>query len=174
MLKRVFTKYSVLGFVLAALLPLIVEFTRVVSLGRLGATSGFLLSFLPSVLAGWFFAAKAPLPGALFARLLPLFSPPLLLALLYVPRALTGNIIPGISMSAITSGYFWAFVLVLLGPSWGSFYPVFLIRSEWRRRSAAKLRGTSALLGIILLCAGLAAAAHAIGVRYIIGYVPVR
>jgi len=150
MLKKVFTTYSILGCILAAALPLSGFLIQLPGLGMAGVLG------IP-ILAGWFWAVKAPLPDTLFARLMPLVLPPLLLALLYILHAL--GIITGIDLPVS---------LALAGPSWCGFYFGFLLASEWRRGSTARIRGIACLLGVMLPFAGGVAVIHHIGARDIL------
>ena len=158
-LKKIFTPYAVLGSCLTVALPLVTGAFFLLSDVSLFLGSGpptiAMMQILP-ILAGWFWAARSPLPDTLFARLMPLFLPPLILMLLSVPPFLANK----------KPDYL---LLLLMGSfSWCSFYLTFLIRSEWRCRSRAKIRGAACLSGLVLLCAGLIAAAYHISYRGVI------
>jgi phosphate transport system substrate-binding protein len=90
----------------------------------------------------------------------PLILPLLLPPLAYIPGALSGE--------PFIPGFFLSIILLLAGIPYLCFCLVFLIRSELRRRSAAKARGAAGLLGFILVCLGLAAALHSVATRDLI------
>ncbi|MDR1242961.1 MAG: substrate-binding domain-containing protein [Deltaproteobacteria bacterium] len=125
----------------------------------LSIRESFLLApfIILSILPGWLWASKAPLPETLFARMMPLILPLLLPPLAYVPDALSGE--------PFIPGFFLSIILLLAGIPYVCFCLVFLIRSELRRRSTAKARGAARLLGFILVCLGLAATLHAVATR---------
>ena len=167
--QRIFTLYAVSSFIVTAFLPLLVWFpffSLQNAAPRFMDHNTELVAFaviaVLSFLAGWFWAtaAPAPLPDSLFARLMPLFLPPLLLPLGYIPYALVNDPVP----LSFTLGI----ILLILGGPWCYFYTAFLIRSERLSRSTAKMRGTITLLGVILLCTGSAAATHYIVSRNIV------
>ena len=170
-LKKIFTLYSVLGFLLAAALPLVADAVFVLT-GLLTLLSvvfwrhpslvyavNLLAVVVLPLVAGWLFAAKARLPRTLFARLLPLLLPPLLLSLPSPFYALTGSPLFRDSLSRM---------LIITGIIYCSFCLAFLIRSERRGRSAAKKRGMAWLLGVALVCAGSAIVAYQIATRDIV------
>jgi phosphate transport system substrate-binding protein len=146
--KKIFTRYAVLSFLLAAALPTVYALLFKVGIEALLLPLGILI---PSLI-GWFWAAKARLPDTLFARLLPLLLPLLLLPPAYIPRALIGE--------PFLPDFFVLIILLMAGILYGCFYLAFLIRSELRRRSSAKARGAACLLGSILASLGLAAVLH--------------
>jgi phosphate transport system substrate-binding protein len=166
MLKRIFTPYALLSFLLVLLLPvvcvLLLELTpmqwRMQLSGAVSRHLPLILCVLFAILAGWLWAGKAPLPDSLFARLLPLFLPLPLLSLAHIPLALTDRPVAGL----------FVVILMIAGGYYGSFYLPFLIRSERRCRSTAKIRGAACLLGIILACSGVNVAVHYIATRDIL------
>jgi len=165
LLKKIFTLYSIPGFLLAAALPLIAgaAYFRAGLFILLSAVFwrhpalAFAMAFLAFValplVAGWLFAVKAPLPRTLFARLMPLVLPPLILPLAIILYALAGSPIFLDSSDLSLALFFVCIPCCCL-------YLAFLIRSERRAHSAAKLRGAACLLGIILASAVLAAKAQ--------------
>ena len=146
LLKKIFTRYAVLAFILALVVPPLCvicawSWHAFVPIGlQHSGPIALSLMALVSILAGWFWAAKAPLPDSLFARMMPLLLPPLLLPLAYIPG------------EPLVSSILLAGILFFVGFPCGCFYLTFLIRSEWRRRSVAKMRGLAWLLGITLAC----------------------
>jgi phosphate transport system substrate-binding protein len=171
--QKIFTRYAILAFILAAALPFAVgslyaaisSISRIVvdllgggirggSLAEIGVV---LLCVAFIILAGWLWAAKAPLPDTLFARFMPLLAPPLLLPLAYILQTLF--------VEPMALGLILGILLLMAGGLYGCFYLVFLIRSELRRRSTAKMRGAAYLLCIILACAVGSVAANRISMR---------
>ncbi len=159
MLKKIFTRYAVLGFIVSALTPAIVYAGSSLA-GGAGSTPALALGSLMAVLLGWIGAAASPLPASLFARLCPLLLPPLLLPLAYAAKALLDE--------PILVGLFWGIILILLGGIYSCFCLSFLFFSERISRSAAKARGAATLLGVALVCFGAAAWGHTTGLRDIL------
>jgi phosphate transport system substrate-binding protein len=172
MLKRIFTPYAMLSFILAAILPLLAITVIPFITPNLGWFSPLYL-VLPALwavitlLAGVRCAAKAPLPDTLFARLLPLLLPPLLLLLAYMPSGPVGGPISFIPLldKALTPFLREPILLALGSTTWCCFTVAFLIRSESRRPSAGKMRGAISLLGLLLMSAGATAAVHHVATR---------
>jgi phosphate transport system substrate-binding protein len=160
-LKRIFTAYSALSFALVAGLTLTAALPLI---GKFPFTNNFyyagLMWVVVPLLAGWLWAGKSSLPDTLFARFMPLLLPPLLLLLAYIPFALAGD--------PIVSEYRLIFTLVALGTPYCFFYLAFLVRSELRGRSTAKLRGAVNIFGVMLVGAYSAVAAHQAAIREII------
>ena len=154
LLKKIFTLYALLAFFLAAALVAGCQSMTFMELFTMGVFTHEIwlacMSVVILVLTGWLWAAEAPLPDTLFARGMPLVLPPLVPLFAYIPLALADD---------PNHLHLGLLVIVALG-FFACFYLVFLIRSELRRRSTHKMRGAVCLLGVVLICAASAAAAH--------------
>ncbi len=157
-MRKLLNAYSVPGFVVAALTPVVAAV--VAERSHSAALMPLILGALIPTISGWVWGAKAPLPQTLFARLFPLFLPPLLLPVAYVFKTLFDEPIVG--------GLFWGLAVMLAGGIYICFYLAFLLASERRSRSVAKMRGAAYLLCVILVCAGAAAIAHKAALRDIL------
>ena len=165
-MKKNFPFYSILGAILVISQPVLVLgallfFTVVIDSFRSVAGRVFTIAIVAAIplLTGWLWAAKAPLPRTLFARLLPLVLPLVLLFLAYIFTALAGE--PHLDLILF-------FLAAVVGSVWCCFCLAFLIRSERRCRSLEKMRGAAALLGLILVCTGFSAASYQFARRDIV------
>jgi len=170
-LKKIFSLYAILGFIIVsgiilfyypALIFIAIQSVLHCLFGAFPSPKvglyATLASVILSLLAGWLWGAKARLPGALFARLLPLLLPPLLWPTAYI--VWTNG--PFLLSDSLLNPY-----MLLLGViiPCCCFYLVFLIRSERRCPSAAKKQGVACLLGVALVCVGLAVGTYRIATR---------
>gem|GEM_PF-4702932 len=131
-LQRIFTRYPIhvviLWCILACVLPVISSILLILF------PVGLLVILLISLLVGWL-AAKADLPDSLFARMMPMLLPLPLFLLCFI--VFLHLIPPGNSQFF----FFWPTIIVS-GACYCGFLLVFLVRSEWRRKSTR--RGTPA------------------------------
>jgi len=169
-LKRIFTFYSIRSFWLAAVLPFFSWFPYFLLIfifehHKIISGIGYMALAAIPLLAGRLWAAKAPLPDTLFARLLPLLLPPMMMMtslslMVYIPLHMSDE--PFISVSSL------GIILLAVSVPLCCFYLAFLFCAERRRKSAAKMRGAACLMLCVISCAGLAAAAYYVANRDIV------